>query len=135
MRRRNAALEGPDPIDIHVGQQIRFYRTLRGISQERLAQGLGVSFQQVQKYERGTNRISASMLFRSAQVLGVAVAKFFDGLGDPGEKSAHVERFAHELLADLDRLPENAREGIRSLIRSLAVVPESAEEATARKTG
>jgi len=68
------------PIDIHVGQRVRLRRTLLGWSQERLAQALGLTFQQVQKYERGANRIGASRLFDLSRVLDVPVSFFFDDM-------------------------------------------------------
>jgi transcriptional regulator with XRE-family HTH domain len=71
------------PIDIHVGQRVRLRRTLLGWSQERLAQALGLTFQQVQKYERGANRVGASRLFDLSRVLDVPVSFFFDDM--PGE--------------------------------------------------
>src|SRR3954470_19795416 len=72
--------EGPHPIDIHVGTRLRLRRTLLGLSQETLGEAVGITFQQLQKYERGANRISASRLFNLAQVLGVAVGFFFEDL-------------------------------------------------------
>lgn len=71
--------DSPDPIDIHVGQNVRARRKMVGMSQTQLANELGVSFQQVQKYERGTNRIGSSRLFRMSTKLDVPVAYFFDG--------------------------------------------------------
>src|SRR5476649_1998934 len=73
----------PNPIDIHVGLQVRLRRKALKISQEKLAGALGLTFQQVQKYERGTNRISASKLYEIARTLQVSIAWFFEGLGDP----------------------------------------------------
>ncbi len=70
----------PSPIDVHVGSRIRLRRTLMGMSQERLGEALGLTFQQVQKYERGTNRVGASRLFDLAHVLGVEVGFFYDEL-------------------------------------------------------
>ncbi len=70
----------PNPIDIHVGNQLRVRRTLRGLSQTELAAAVGLTFQQVQKYEQGTNRISASRLYRLANVLRVSVLYFFEGI-------------------------------------------------------
>jgi transcriptional regulator with XRE-family HTH domain len=64
-------------IDIFVGEQLRFSRMTRGLSQTALGNAVGVTFQQVQKYERGTNRIGASRLFAIAQVLGVPISSFF----------------------------------------------------------
>jgi len=69
----------PNPIDRHVGARVRMRRMLAGVSQERLGEGLGVTFQQVQKYEKGSNRISASRLQHIAQMLDVPVSFFFDG--------------------------------------------------------
>ena len=68
------------PIDLHVGHRVRLRRTLLGWSQERLAQALGLTFQQVQKYERGANRIGASRLFDLSRVLDVPVSFFFDDM-------------------------------------------------------
>ena len=70
----------PNYIDVHVGTRMRMRRQLINMSQERLGELLGITFQQVQKYEKGSNRISASRLFYSAKTLGVPVQFFFDGL-------------------------------------------------------
>src|SRR5215218_2507152 len=70
----------PDPVDVHVGARIRTRRLLLGINQETLANALGLTFQQVQKYEGGANRVSASRLAQMAEVLGVSVSYFFDDL-------------------------------------------------------
>jgi len=70
----------PNPIDIHVGGRVRMRRMLVGLSQERLGERLGLTFQQVQKYEKGSNRISASRLYQMAQILSVPVQFFFDDL-------------------------------------------------------
>lgn len=72
--------EGPNPIDLHVGNRLRLRRTLLGLSQEILGEAVGITFQQLQKYERGMNRISASRLFNLSQVLGVSVSYFFEEL-------------------------------------------------------
>jgi transcriptional regulator with XRE-family HTH domain len=70
----------PSPIDVHVGSRIRLRRTLLGMSQERLGESLGLTFQQVQKYERGVNRVGASRLFDLSRVLDVPISFFFDDL-------------------------------------------------------
>ena len=70
----------PNYIDVHVGTRMRMRRQLINMSQERLGELLGITFQQIQKYEKGSNRISASRLFYSAKTLGVPVQFFFDGL-------------------------------------------------------
>ncbi|WP_425485361.1 helix-turn-helix domain-containing protein [Azospirillum oleiclasticum] len=69
-------------VDAHVGQRVRMRRTLLGMSQERLGEAIGLTFQQVQKYERGSNRISAGTLYRLSQVLDVPVSFFFDNYRD-----------------------------------------------------
>ena len=70
----------PNPIDIHVGKRVRLRRTLLGMSQEKLGKAVNLTFQQVQKYERGTNRIGSSRLYQLSQVLDISVSYFFDGL-------------------------------------------------------
>lgn len=72
-------IKSPDPIDVHVGQRVRARRKMLGLSQTQLGKELGVTFQQVQKYERGTNRIGSSRLFRMSTTLDVPVAYFFEG--------------------------------------------------------
>lgn len=69
-------------IDAHIGSRLRLRRLMRGISQESLGELLSVTFQQVQKYEKGTNRVSASRLYEMAQILDVPIDYFFDGLTD-----------------------------------------------------
>lgn len=76
-----AAAREPNRVDIHVGSRMRLRRLLIGMSQEKLGEALGVTFQQVQKYERGTNRIGASRLWDVGQVLEVPISFFFEGLG------------------------------------------------------
>ena len=71
--------KSPNPVDKHVGSRLRMRRLLVGLSQEKLGEALGITFQQVQKYEKGTNRISASRLQHAAKVLGVPVDYFYEG--------------------------------------------------------
>ena len=83
----------PNPIDRHVGSRVRMRRVLLGMSQEKLGEALGLTFQQVQKYEKGTNRIGASRLQQISQSLNVPPAFFFDGAplafeGQPGAQGA-----------------------------------------------
>ena len=73
----------PRPVDIHVGARLRQRRTLLGMSQEKLGEAVALTFQQIQKYERGANRIGASRLYQLAQVLDVSVSYFFEEM--PGE--------------------------------------------------
>jgi len=81
-------------VDIHVGSRLRALRRRRGISQEHLASKLGVSFQQIQKYEKGANRISASSLFEAAEALDVSIMDFFEGLYGLDENGKPIERSA-----------------------------------------
>lgn len=76
-----------NPVDVYVGSRVRLRRAILGLSQEKLAEELGVTFQQVQKYERGLNRISASRLWHLASVLGVSVNFFFENMDSEGTKS------------------------------------------------
>ncbi len=72
----------PNPIDVHVGHRLRLRRTLLGMSQERLAHLLGLTFQQIQKYERGVNRIGSSRLYELGQILNVPISFFFDDMAE-----------------------------------------------------
>ncbi len=78
----------PNPIDVHVGARVRLRRTLLGMSQERLGEALGLTFQQVQKYERGANRIGASRLFDLSRVLDVPVSYFFEDMAEGVEAAS-----------------------------------------------
>jgi transcriptional regulator with XRE-family HTH domain len=78
----------PNPIDVHVGSRVRLRRTLLGMSQEKLGDAIGLTFQQVQKYERGANRIGSSRLFDLSRVLDVPVSFFFDDM--PPEIAEHA---------------------------------------------
>jgi transcriptional regulator with XRE-family HTH domain len=98
------ARRDPNYIDVHVGSRIRVRRQLINMSQERLGELLGITFQQVQKYEKGTNRISASRLFYTAKTLGVPIQFFFEGLpgqeGDQGmRESAQADDFTSALMS------------------------------------
>jgi transcriptional regulator with XRE-family HTH domain len=74
--------KNPNPVDVHVGHRVRMRRVLAGLSQEKLGDQLGLTFQQVQKYEKGSNRVSASRLYQIAHILSVPVSFFFDDLPD-----------------------------------------------------
>ena len=80
MPRRTVAKDGPHPIDVHVGSRVRLRRTLLGMNQTQLGEKLGITFQQIQKYENGFNRISASRLYQMTHILDVPVLFFFDGM-------------------------------------------------------
>lgn len=96
----------PNPIDVHVGSRVRLRRTLLGMSQEKLGDAIGLTFQQVQKYERGANRIGSSRLFDLSRVLDVPVSFFFDDMpaeiaeSAPGSDSELAESSAESYAAD-----------------------------------
>ena len=128
------AARTPNPIDVHVGLQVRLRRKELKISQEKLADSLGLTFQQVQKYERGSNRISASKLYEIARTLKVSIAWFFEGLGDPATVEADADAggasaFAHGFLLTQDgvdlanlfpKIPERrVRRRIVELVRAM----------------
>lgn len=96
----------PNPVDIHVGSRVRLRRTLLGLSQEKLGEAVGLTFQQIQKYERGANRIGASRLYHLSRVLDVPVSFFFEEMppevaGKGGRASTGLsERIQEEFSAD-----------------------------------
>ncbi|PWR20892.1 helix-turn-helix domain-containing protein [Zavarzinia compransoris] len=96
-------VEDAHPVDVYVGSRIKLRRTLLGISQERLGDALELTFQQVQKYERGSNRVSASKLYTISEVLDVPIAYFFDGYGGDaraeGLRDSSSPAFEHEQLS------------------------------------
>ncbi|NIA72161.1 helix-turn-helix transcriptional regulator [Pelagibius litoralis] len=97
MARRSVALgdrrtSGPNPVDVHVGGRVRLRRTLLGMSQEKLGEAIGLTFQQVQKYERGANRVGASRLFDLSRVLDVPVGFFFDEMPTDVAASSPAQR-------------------------------------------
>ena len=98
--------DAPHPVDLHVGSRVRSRRAELGMSQEKLASELGLTFQQVQKYERAANRISASRLYYMSKVLGVDVPYFYDGYGESGSPSGFAESPAATFESDLLQRPE-----------------------------
>ena len=89
--------KSPDPVDIHVGRRLRMRRKDLGYSQQALADALGLTFQQVQKYEGGANRISASKLHAAAMFLKTPIGFFFEGLDDPEEADTTAAELANEM--------------------------------------
>lgn len=121
----------PNPIDLYVGERIRIRRKLLGLSQEALANSLGLTFQQVQKYERGTNRISASKLYQTARTLQAPISYFFEGVdeeihaeGSDGEASVHsflATGEGIELAASFPRIESvRHRRRVLDLVKTLA---------------
>lgn len=116
-----------NPVDVHVGARIRERRRELGMSQQGLADHLGLTFQQVQKYERGANRVSASVLWSISGRLGVSATYFFQGLPTDGTPISHDQIDLYGLLAmphggEIVRLfltiPPAMRESVRSLMQS-----------------
>jgi len=130
----------PNPVDVHVGSRVRLRRTLLGLSQEKLGEAIGLTFQQVQKYERGANRIGASRLFDLSRVLDVPVSFFFDDMPmegsvpttapppEPGETDPMAKRETLELVRAYYRIGDPA---VRRRIFELAKAVANAPHATA----
>ena len=122
----------PHPVDVHVGKRIRHRRWLVGMTQQQLAESVGIKFQQIQKYETGANRVSASRLWDIADALDVPVAFFFEGIEDSQDGSAPMaESVPADLLGDKEALdlirsyysiPENQRRRLFELARVLSDV-------------
>jgi transcriptional regulator with XRE-family HTH domain len=112
------------PIDANVGLRIRQRRWMLGMTQQQLAQRVGIKFQQIQKYESGANRVSASRLFEISQVLEVPISYFFDGLGElvPAGEETDVlaNREALELVRAFYSIPEQQRKRLFELARALS---------------
>lgn len=115
-------------VDTYVGKRIRFRRWGVGVTQGNLAEKVGVKFQQIQKYETGANRVSASRLWDIANVLKVPVSFFFEGLANASVDSAESDFTANkeviELVRRLNILPEAQRNNLIDLIRSMAATEE-----------
>lgn len=113
----------PNSIDVAVGMKIRQRRMLMGLSQERLGESLGITFQQVQKYEKGTNRVSASKLQAVADTLKVPVSYFFEEVGGqkheivPGEVLNRNQIEVVKVMADM---PPQAQAGVLAAARAIA---------------
>jgi len=115
------------PVDVHVGKHIRHRRWITGTTQQQLAEAVGIKFQQIQKYETGMNRVSASRLWDIAQALRVPVSFFFEGLDGAAEPPAGdlpvdvlADKEALELLRIFYAIPEKQRRRLFSLARALS---------------
>jgi len=113
----------PNPADVHIGSRIRLARLEISMSQERLAEGLGLTFQQVQKYEKGTNRVGGSRLWAISQVLGVPPAFFFEGLDDPALDDAGTAAVVNERNAFMSTM-----EGQKLASRFLAIESDAVRQ-------
>ena len=119
------------PVDLHVGQRLRERRMLLGISQLQLAQMLGLSYQQIQKYERGHNRVSASRLAQFADILGVHAAYFFDGM-PKGLSGVGGEAENPDVAADLSNELGLTRQAASILREFLAIKDPELRQAMRR---
>jgi transcriptional regulator with XRE-family HTH domain len=144
MRRRTIKDDGPDPIDRYVGARVRARRVGIRLSQTKLGEAIGVTFQQVQKYENGTNRIGASNLYKIAKTLGVDVAYFFEGVQElPESDVASVadvaqvsfkedpmtSRDAIELMHNYFRVKDpNVRKRLAQFVKTLAASGTAEDE-------
>ncbi len=120
------------PVDVHVGKRVRHRRWLIGMTQQQLAQQVGIKFQQIQKYETGANRVSASRLWDIADALDVPVSFFFEGIEDarkPDEDDGAMipadlmgDKEALDLVRSYYAIPENQRRRLFELARVLSDV-------------
>ena len=122
MALRYAAKKLPNPTDKHVGSRVRMRRMMLSMSQQKLADGLGLTFQQVQKYERGANRIGASRLQQISHVLQVPVAYFFEGA--PNASAPHGSNGGALSMAQIDDFVSDL-DGLR-LIRAFMRIDNAA---------
>jgi len=104
------------PVDVHVGKRIRHRRWLIGMTQQQLAEQVGIKFQQIQKYETGANRVSASRLWDISDALEVPVSFFFEGLQEEGKAAAEKSAVPEDLMGDKEAL---------DLVRSYYAIPEN----------
>ena len=118
----------PHKVDIHVGKRLRHRRWMIGMTQQQLAESVGVKFQQIQKYETGANRVSASRLWDISDAMGVPVSFFFEGLEEEGKTgvSSSVpddlmgDKEALDLVRSYYAIPENQRRRLFELARVLS---------------
>lgn len=122
VRRRRSRGDGPHPVDVHVGQRMRERRTLLGLSQSHLAERVGLTFQQIQKYERGTNRISASRLWQLSKVLGVPISWFFEDIDRSRQPADSISTKTEtlKLARYFFACPPDIRRQLAALIKSAA---------------
>ena len=117
------------PVDVHVGKRIRHRRWMNGTTQQQLAEAVGIKFQQIQKYETGMNRVSASRLWDISNVLSTNVSFFFEGLDDEAQNAKPTSDMPGDILTDKEALellrsyyaiPENQRRRLFDLARVLS---------------
>lgn len=114
--RKNWPIGVPRPVDVHVGSRLRLRRTLLGLSQGKLGEAVGLTFQQIQKYERGANRVGASRLFEFSRILNVTISYFFEEMGKV-DKSSAAEGFSDQAQLPVDPGSMSRRETLE-LVRA-----------------
>jgi len=145
-RKTNLPPGTPHPVDVHVGSRVRLRRTMLGMSQEKLGDAVGLTFQQIQKYERGANRMGASRLYQFSHILGVPVAFFFDdmpsqalgmvakpdtpGMSDNDQSALDQDPMARQETLELIRAyyriqDPKVRKKLYELLRSITNLPDS----------
>ena len=118
----------PHPVDVHVGARLRIKRRLLGVSQTELGNALGLTYQQIQKYENGSNRVSASRLYQVASIFGVPIMSFFEDMPSeitgpekfPADALVIDDQTTKLLRAYLSVPDDQVRKGIRNLVKELA---------------
>jgi transcriptional regulator with XRE-family HTH domain len=112
----------PHPVDVHVGRQLRTQRVLLGLSQAALAKKFDISFQQLQKYETGTNRISVSRLWQASRILDVPISYFFEGPDGKADTATDIlsTRAGLELVRDFEGCSEEVRKTVYLLCKDMA---------------
>jgi len=144
-RQSNLPPGTPHPVDIHVGSRVRLRRTMLGMSQEKLGDAVGLTFQQIQKYERGANRIGSSRLYQFSHILSVPVAFFFEdmpsealsssskslasGMSDNDQSGLDQDPMARQETLELVRAyyriqDPKVRKKLYELLRSMANLPD-----------
>lgn len=118
-------MASPHPVDIHVGRRLRSRRTILGMSQEEIGEAVGVTFQQIQKYERGLNRIGSSRLYEFSCILGVSVSYFFEDYHPvlPSGATEGASLSLHEEDSSFEYEKLNNKE-ILSLVRAYYSIPD-----------
>jgi len=144
-RRRLLPIGTPHPVDVHVGSRVRLRRTMLGLSQEKLGEAVGLTFQQIQKYERGANRIGSSRLYQFSHILGVPVSFFFEdmpedaligmdaetpaGMSDHDQSELYGDPMSRQETLELIRAyyriqDPKVRRRLYDLLRSMANLPD-----------
>ena len=115
--------KGPHPVEVHIGARLRIARTMIGMSQEKLGKKLGLNFQQIQKYEKGANRIGGSRLWEIALALEVPPAFFFDGLENTPADDPDISGYVNEVMTFA-----SSKDGLRLITRFRAIRSEQSRQ-------